>query len=220
MKAVTSYIKLQVDAAYEKLQALASYQLLSTEFQYVLLKAVAVTGKFVEFINVDDTLTEVDATTLAVTKQLSDMTAMAEQISLGVNKSFQDIHTLADLFSAVVAFDRAFTDAVSFSDAATRSVSKFLIDSVAETDAASLAVTKLLADVLAMSDSVVGINFSDTADDALAIDDLGIDDDPAWELGKVLADTSSTSDSGLLIMQDYCDITYFAEDYVGFSRSF
>ena len=57
-------------------------------------------------------------------------------------------------------------------------------------------------------------------DDAVAIDDLGIDDDPEWNLSKNLSDTASTTDAGLLIMQDYCDITYFLEDYVGTSRTF
>jgi hypothetical protein len=34
------------------------------------------------------------------------------------------------------------------------------------------------------------------------------------------ADNVSTSSSGILSLQDYCDITYFLEDYVGISRSF
>jgi hypothetical protein len=34
------------------------------------------------------------------------------------------------------------------------------------------------------------------------------------------SDNVSSSDSGMLSMQDYSDITYFAEDYVGISRTF
>lgn len=220
MKAVASYIKLQIDAAYVKLQALTTYQHLAIEVQYVLLKVTAITGKFVEYIYVDDTITETDATTLAITKQLTDIAELAEQISLGTGKSFADSQAMSDLIALVVNFDRVFSDTTSFSDAATRSVDKVLADSVTETDAATRAVTKLIADSLAMVDSVVGITFSDGEDDALAIDDLGIGDDPEWNLGKNLADTASTTDAGLLIMQDYCDITYFLEDYVGQSRTF
>jgi len=220
MKAVASYIKLQIDAAYVKLQALTTYQHLAIEVQYVLLKATAITGKFVEYIYVDDTITETDATTLAITKQLTDIAELAEQISLGTSKSFADSQAMSDLIALIVNFDRIFSDTTSFSDAATRSVDKVLADSVTETDAATRAVTKLIADSLAMADSVVGINFTDNEDDAVAIDDLGIDDDPEWNLGKNLADTASTTDAGLLIMQDYCDITYFLEDYVGQARTF
>tara|TARA_R110000868_G_scaffold93308_1_gene258256 strand:- start:105 stop:767 length:663 start_codon:yes stop_codon:yes gene_type:complete len=220
MKAVASYIKLQIDAAYVKLQALTTYQHLAIEVQYVLLKVTAITGKFVEYIYVDDTITETDATTLAITKQLTDIAELAEQISLGTGKSFADSQAMSDLIALVVNFNRAFADTASFSDATTRSVSKVLADSVTETDAATRAVTKLIADSLAMVDSVVSINFTDAENDALAIDDLGIGDDPAWNLGKNLSDTASTTDAGLLIMQDYCDITYFLEDYVGLSRTF
>lgn len=220
MKAVASYIKLSVEAAYIKLQALATYQHLSVEVQYVLLQATAITGKFVEFIYIDDTITETDATALAITKQLADIAELAEQISLGTSKSFADSQAMSDLYAAVVSFNRTFADTTSFSDAATRSVGKALADSVTETDAATRAVTKLIADSLAMADSVVGITFTDGEDDALAIDDLGIGDDPEWNLGKNLSDTASTTDAGLLIMQDYCDITYFLEDYVGLSRTF
>jgi hypothetical protein len=220
MKAVASYIKLQIDAAYVKLQALTTYQHLAIEVQYVLLKATAITGKFVEYIYVDDTITETDATTLAITKQLADIAELAEQISLGTGKSFSDSQAMSDLVALVVNFDRVFSDTTSFSDAATRSVDKLLADSTTSTDAATVAVTKLIADAVAMADSVVGITFTDGEDDALAIDDLGIGDDPEWNLGKNLSDTASTTDAGLLIMQDYCDITYFLEDYVGQSRTF
>jgi hypothetical protein len=220
MKAVASYIKLQIDAAYVKLQALTTYQHLAIEVQYVLLKVTAITGKFVEYIYVDDTITETDATTLAITKQLTDIAELAEQISLGTSKSFADSQAMSDLIALTVNFDRVFSDTTSFSDAATRSVDKVLADSVTETDAATRAVTKLIADSLAIIDSVVGISFVDSENDALAIDDLGIDDDPAIDISKNLSDTASTTDAGLLIMQDYCDITYFLEDYVGLSRTF
>lgn len=220
MKAVASYIKLHAESAYVKLQALATYQHLSVEVQYVLLQATAITGKFIDFLEFADSVAQVDAATKAFGKNLTDVAALAEQISLGTSKSAADTQTLSDVIFIATTFNRAFADTTSFTDAATRSVGKVLADSVNETDAVSLAVTKLIADSLAMADSVVGINFTDNEDDAVAIDDLGVDDDPAWVLGKNLSDTASTTDAGLLIMQDYCDITYFLEDYVGQSRTF
>jgi hypothetical protein len=45
-------------------------------------------------------------------------------------------------------------------------------------------------------------------------------DSAAIAAGKALIDSTSASDAGILISQDYCDITYFAEDYVGTSRTF
>lgn len=211
---------MKVTVLYVKLKALITAPKLSAEVRYVLLQVAAITGKFVEFIKVNDTITETDATTLAITKQLTDITELAEQISIGFNPSFADSQALSDLYSAVVLFNRDFADTTSFSDAATRSVDKLLEDSFTSVDAATVAVDKLIADSLAIIDSVVGISFIDEENDALAIDDLGLDDDPEWNLGKNLSDTASTTDAGLLIMQDYCDITYFLEDYVGQTRTF
>jgi hypothetical protein len=45
-------------------------------------------------------------------------------------------------------------------------------------------------------------------------------DSAVIEAGKALIDSTSASDAGTLISQGYCDITYFAEDYVGTSRTF
>lgn len=211
---------MKVTAAYVKLQALATSPKLTVEVQYVLLQVLAITGKFVEFIYVDDTITETDATALAITKQLADITELAEQISLGFNTSFADSQAMSDLFTLSTTFNRDFADTASFSDVFSQSLDKPLADSMSDADAATLAVAKLIADSMAMADSVVGITFTDGEDDALAIDDLGMDDDPEWNLGKNLSDTASTTDAGLLIMQNYCDITYFLEDYVGESRTF
>ena len=211
---------MKVTAAYVKLQALATSPKLTVEVQYVLLQVLAITGKFVEFIYVDDTITETDATALAITKQLADITELAEQISLGFNTSFADSQAMSDLFTLSTTFNRDFADTASFSDVFSQSLNKPLADSMSDADAATLAVAKLIADSMAMADSVVGISFVDQENDALAIDDLGIGDDPEWNLGKNLSDTASTTDAGLLIMQNYCDITYFLEDYVGESRTF
>ena len=211
---------MKASSVYIKLQALAASPKLTVEVQYVLLQVLAITGKFVEFINVDDTITEVDATTLAITKQLADIVDLAEQISLTTNKNLADSTAFSDLVTLAMTFNRDFADTASFSDVASKSVGKDFADSTIQDDAATVAVAKLIADSLAIVDSVVGISFVDQENDALAIDDLGIDDDPAWDLGKNLSEAVSTSDSGLLIMQDYCDITYFAEDYVGLSRTF
>ena len=157
---------------------------------------------------------------MAITKQLADITELAEQISLGFNTSFADSQAMSDLFTLSTTFNRDFADTASFSDVFSQSLNKPLADSMSDADAATLAVAKLIADSMAMADSVVGISFVDQENDALAIDDLGIGDDPEWNLGKNLSDTASTTDAGLLIMQNYCDITYFLEDYVGESRIF
>lgn len=48
---------------------------------------------------------------------------------------------------------------------------------------------------------------------------VGITDTTALQLGIGLSEAPAATDSGLIISQGYCDITYFAEDYVGESRT-
>ena len=47
-----------------------------------------------------------------------------------------------------------------------------------------------------------------------------LSDAVAKQASKLLAETASVSDSGTLRMQNYSDLTYFLEDYVGVSRVF
>jgi len=77
-------------------------------------------------------------------------------------------------------FGKSFSDAVSVSDAITKTVTKPFADSVSTSD-----------------------SFSRTVD-----------------YNRSFSDSVSTSSSGSLRSQGYCDFTYFAEDYVGYSRTF
>lgn len=51
-------------------------------------------------------------------------------------------------------------------------------------------------------------------------DSLTLVDATFLSIGKGFADTMVTSDGGSLRMQDYCEFSYFAEDYVGSSLTF
>lgn len=45
-------------------------------------------------------------------------------------------------------------------------------------------------------------------------------DNDVLSLALSKAETVNTADSGVLLSQGYCDLTYFAEDYVGATRAF
>lgn len=220
LAASAQYIKLKATTAYVQLQAAVAAAHITAETQYVLLQATTLVGHFVDFFNLEDSATLTDAQTFAIGKHLDDIAQAAEQISLAVSKSAADSTTVADSVAIIVAFVRDFSETVVTTDSATRDVGKALSDSVASSEATTVAFEKFLADVINPVDTITGINFTDAEDDAVVIDALGIDDDPVVAVGKVLADTSSATDSGVLLMQDYCDITYFLEDYVGQSRTF
>jgi hypothetical protein len=95
---------------------------------------------------------------------------------------------------------KLFTDSFSISDNTYLTPSKvFDTDSFYLEDAiTAINVDKVISDSVTMLDSVVAV----------------------LVFFRGLTETLFTSDSGLLVLQNYCDITYFATDYVGESRTF
>lgn len=93
---------------------------------------------------------------------------------------------------------RYITDAVSVSDQITKLFGKGFSDSVSISDVITKEAGKALTDSVSTSDS-----FFRTVD-----------------YSRSFSDSVGTSSSGSLRSQGYCDFTYFAEDYVGYSRTF
>jgi hypothetical protein len=114
--------------------------------------------------------------------------------ALSVPKSFADTSTVAE--SSVLRFSAAKADTVTTADAKTVDFSKVVADLANLADAAVRDFSKAASDTASLTDAVA------------LVSRLGIIDQP------------TASDSGSLRMQDYCDFTYFAEDYVGESRVF
>lgn len=51
-------------------------------------------------------------------------------------------------------------------------------------------------------------------------DSVSVSDITFLSIGKGFTDTMSVSDAGSIRMQNYCDFSYFDEDYVGTSTTF
>lgn len=93
---------------------------------------------------------------------------------------------------------RYITDTVSVSDEINKLFGKSFSDAVSTSDSSTRTVTKPFVDSVSTSDS-----FSRTIN-----------------YNRSFSDSVGTSSSGSLRSQGYCDFTYFAEDYVGYSRTF
>jgi len=132
--------------------------------------------------------------TLVFSKVLSDITLVSEVLAFTVPKAFSEEVTTTDL--AVPTVGKGASDAVVAGDAVARSAAKSLVDTASPLEIFAARTTKPTSDGASLADVV-----------ALA-PRVAIIDQPV------------ASDSGLLVMQDYCDISYFAEDYVGVSRAF
>ena len=111
-------------------------------------------------------------------------------------KARADQMSVSDAYAYVAQFRRSPADSSSFTDAANRQCGK------AYSDAASVLEQRAMSLARATSDT------------------FGATDAPSKAPNKVKTDQATFTDAGSLRSQGYCDFTFFAEDFVGASRTF
>ena len=191
------------------------------EVDYVLLAVAATMDASGRYRYLTDAFTVVDGISFSLSKSLTDSFEFTDAApTFVVTKPFADSVTFTELFSALLIFLREFADTQAFTDSSSWSVSKPLSDTVTFTEAKSFVLTRSFFDGFAMNDSFVlgdGATYSFTK----SINNVVFLSDAISQIiTKPVTDSVTFADSGLGVIQDYCDITYFAEDYVGFSFTF
>jgi hypothetical protein len=131
-------------------------------------------------------------------------------------KTRTEIASLSDLFTRVMTFARSFTESPSITDDPAITLDKPIADASAATDTFSKVLTfnRSFSDSGAMADSEIKDASKNLSENG------GIIDSQVVQFTKDSSDSGVASDSGSLRSQGYCDFTYFAEDYVGASRTF
>lgn len=143
--------------------------------------------------NVTDLLTRV----VAYVRAFTETVGAADTPSLGVAKPFSNSLTISEVIDIVLSKTASLSDTVSAIDELAFAIAKSLTDTASISDTPSKNVSKILANSATITDSDV-------------IDFLA---------GK--SDSATVSEAGSLLNQDYVDNGfYFAEDYVGLSRTF
>lgn len=131
-------------------------------------------------------------------------------------KTRSDSSALTDNFSKTVTFSRTFSEAPAANEEHSFDVTKPLTEAPTASDSFGkvVAFSRSFTEAGSASDSDTlntGKNLSDNG---------GIIDAQVVQFTKASSDSSVAADSGSLRSQGYCDFTYFAEDYVGASRTF
>jgi hypothetical protein len=134
-------------------------------------------------------------------------------------KVVADSATVTDVVLVVREFVRAFTESSTLADAYSSDFSPATPpESLTQTDLAIFGVGKGFTDSAVMIDNMDGdltYAFVKLVSELMATTDAQV-----LDIFKQTTDNVLGDDAGSLIMQDYADITYFAEDYVGVSRTF
>ena len=181
-----------------------------------------------------------DSQNISVTKVNNDTATSSDQPTIASVKVLADNPTTADLAAKLVS--KSFANQSATTDAITFVPGKGFVDSSQASDAHFFSIGFALADVPVTQDSD-SKNFGKFINESTGVtDDLDgeatTNDDQEMTFVKVrselpslsdalvilktkiLGDSSAFGDSGSIRNQGYCAFDYFAEDYVGDSRTF
>ena len=160
-------------------------------------------------------LTKLLADTVGVTDDLDAAASILDDQEMQFVKNTTNIATVAESFARVVAFLRSFSETPGLTDVNTLGIGKTISENPAFSDTNYVNFGKLLSeqpnitDLLALQ--VTLSPFTETP---------GVTDSADVVPNKVFTELPSLTDAGSLRSQGYCDFTFFAEDFVGASRTF
>jgi hypothetical protein len=149
-----------------------------------------------------------------VTDDVDGAASILDDQEMQFVKLHTDVVGVGDSIQIGIVFTRQFIDTGVALDSVAFAIAKALSDGYTISDVANVLTGKHVSDTFALSETHTKAVTAARTDSAL----LG--DAHASALSKVLSDTPLIADAGSLRSQGYCDFTYFAEDYVGASRTF
>jgi hypothetical protein len=165
-----------------------------------------------------NTFTTTDATSYAFTRPLASSFGSTDFATTHLTKSNVDSFSFADSLTKVV--NSRLTDTFSHVDSTVMSADKALAHFVTTTDVHNTIIGRVINDGFAMNDAADladGITYQ-TVKYVTNVTFVNDSSSRAWNANK--ADSISLGSAGFLSSQNYCDLSYFAEDYVGVSRTF
>ena len=181
-------------------------------------------GYFIKDVHRFDGVSTAEQTIFAFFKNLTDNPAVAELAAITFAKVLADESSVTD--AQVLDFYKSLADGAAFSDAFSLAHSVVHSDTVFATDDVDGAASilddqemqffKNTTNLASTSDSLYRlVAFSRSFTETPNATDLA-----ALTYGTTFLETPSFTDAGSLRSQGYCDFTFFAEDFVGASRTF
>lgn len=187
-----------------------------SNISYILLASSAYLDTTGLFKYTTDSVTVVEEAALDISKAAdADSFYLEDAITtVTVDKAVSDSVTMSDSLVAVLIFIRDLTETVSLADDLTKQFSSAYVETISVADTNTFAFSSAKTDSLSVSD-LAAIAYSTAYSDTISPSDAA-----TILANKLFSETMSVSDSGVIVIQDYCDITYFAEDYVGAVQTF
>lgn len=186
-----------------------------SEISYIYLQVLASLDSTGRFAYITDSAVVSDGKAFSFSKSLADSALTTDYVFESFEKSLSEVVTLLDSLTRTLILIRNFAETQGVDDVFAKVFEKFVYEYVTPEDVIVKSFSKQFQDGFAMNDSseaTDGITFAF----AHAVQNIVTASDASVRgFTKTRTDSVSTSDSGILVQQDYVDLTYFAEDYVG-----
>lgn len=164
-----------------------------------------------------EVVTPTDFFSLTTTKGFSEDVSQLDEIkNFDFAKGLSETPALVDNIVTTLIFIRNLTETITLLDDFARSI--LPDDAIGSVDTYVSSFDKVVNESIVLLDNMDGdIEFQlvKTTSESLVANDSQI-----FDVLVVKSENTTLSSSGFLAMQDYSDITYFAEDYVGIARTF
>lgn len=188
----------------------------------------------------EDTISNItDSPKIGFSSKLADSVSVTDNLRFNIGLAKNDIEIIIDDADITHGpdwiFGKSTVEVIGAVDQPTNTFGKALAETFSSSDLAALGLEKAVADIVSgVVDSAPIIDMSVVYTDSIAAaeaaflqygttysDTFSASDSTITSTNKVLDDSiSGMTDTGSLRMTDYCDITYFAEAYVGIYQTF
>jgi hypothetical protein len=174
-----------------------------------------------------------DATTTAALKLLQDTQVMQDLVAKDLSRPIADVFDMAD--DETVSALKGLSDSVSMQDSVLTlflAIRNFadevnavdlratLFSPATKTEQVAVADNDFIDWTKSLAHSVTPADVSVFLAEKPFSESLVAAEAKALLFATARVESVTVPDVGLLSVQDYCDLSYFAEDYVGFSQSF
>jgi len=162
-----------------------------------------------------------DLAAKVMSKPLADDFGLTDDETVSALKGLPDSVAMQDTIATLLLFIRSFSDSVTVPDLrATLFTPATKIEQITVADTDNIDYQKNIADGFAMNDGSEAVDGSQYSFSKGISNVAFVGDVRSLIFATSRVESVAVADSGVLTIQDYCDLSYFAEDYVGVSQSF
>lgn len=226
-KVLTDTVTTPDATSVSALKALADGLTMADDETVSALKALADTAPVLDDETIDvaklleDAPQALDLVAKVLFRPLADTFGMTDEETVAALKGLSDSATMQDVVEVLLTVIRDLSDTVTVPDLrATTFVPATKAEQITVADLDNIDYQKNIADGFAMNDGSEAVDGSQYSIHKGISNVAFVGDVRSLIFTTSRVESVSVADAGLVSAQDYCDPTYFAEDYVGVSQSF